>query len=137
MSWDNAVELANQGGGEYLKLENDGDTVTGIFVGEPEARQVVWTGTTYEEYDEDVHQDARPAFKFKIGFYDTKDGVMKTWESGKKSFNAMCKLRASGELDGHVVRIKRLGTGKDTVYDLESKGAADEATLAKAQGAPF
>ena len=49
-AWDQAASLADKHanqGGIFVKLANDGDKVVGAFVGDPHAREVVWTGEGY------------------------------------------------------------------------------------------
>jgi hypothetical protein len=51
-AWDRAKEMADRHagtGGIFVRLANDGDKVVGVFCGEPDAREVHWTGERYEE----------------------------------------------------------------------------------------
>jgi hypothetical protein len=49
-AWDNAKALAEKhaaAGGIFVRLQNDGDKVVGVFCGEPYAKEVYWDGQKY------------------------------------------------------------------------------------------
>ena len=51
-AWDRAKQLSDKhasAGGIFVRLANDGDTVVGAFCGEPDSREVHWTGDMYAD----------------------------------------------------------------------------------------
>ena len=83
-AWDTAKGLAEKhgtAGGIFVRLANDGDKVTGVFCGEPHAREVIWSGERYEELDpkEPAHNGdgKRPSLRVAMNFFVLAEGAMK------------------------------------------------------------
>jgi hypothetical protein len=111
MSWENASRLADKhgaGSGVFVRLTKDGDKVTGAFVGEPHAREVVWTGEKYETYDPAVHKE-RPLLRVSINLYVPSEGAMKIIEGGSLWFKDVLKVREKYGLDKWLFEIERHG----------------------------
>lgn len=113
-AWDQAEGLANKHanqGGLFVKLAEDGDKVVGAFCGDPHAREVVWTGTAYEPFDEKspAHKGKRPSLKVALNFYVVGERAMKVIELNSSTFQDLLKLRAKYGLGNWVFEMERHG----------------------------
>jgi hypothetical protein len=143
-SWDTAKGLAEKhanSGGVFVRLANDGEKVTGIFCGEPYAREVVWTGERYEAFDakNPAHQgdSKRPSLRVSINFFVISEGVMKVIEGGSQWFKDILKVRDKYGLTNWSFEIERHGDSGDpkTKYTILPEEKVDEqlrARIAKA-----
>jgi hypothetical protein len=119
-AWDVAKGLAEkhaQAGGIFVRLANNGDKVTGVFCGEPYAREVVWTGERYEAYDakNPAHQGEgkRASLRVAINFFAIAEGAMKVIEGGSQWFKDVLKVRDKYGLDKWSFEIERHGEAGD------------------------
>jgi hypothetical protein len=99
-AWESAKGLAEKhasSGGVFVRLATSGDKVTGVFCGEPYAREVIWTGERYEPYDANnpAHQAEakRPSLRVALNFFVIAEGVMKLIEGGTQWFKDVLKVR--------------------------------------------
>lgn len=116
MKFDQSPDVKNAD--NFLKIK-DGESVKGVFRGEPETFYVYWEGKKSVEC-EPTHEKAR--FRFRINFVTRgKDGnlVSKIWDQGPTIYNALKDLNLEYELADTVVNIKRTGSGlNDTSYSV-------------------
>ena len=125
-SWNDAKALAtsrsNAQNGLFIRLQNNGDKVVGVFVGEPLARDVLWTGERYEVFDDKnpAHAGKRPSFRVSVNFWDTAERRMKVIEGGIAWFKDVLKVRDKYGLDDWSFEIERHGDSGDpkTTYSI-------------------
>lgn len=130
-------KLSDGGSKNYLKLK-DGESVTGIFRGEPydfrthwgNGRSTVCTGAACPE----CKAGGKSSFRFRINFITSENGalVAKVFEQGKSVYSALGSLHSTGyDLTKTKVSITRHGSGKnDTQYNVlplpPPKGVVDK-----------
>lgn len=115
-NWDRAQNLADKHkGGIFVRLQNHGDKIVGAFCGEPFAREVVWTGEGYENFDEanPSHKGKRPSLRVSLNFFVPGEG-MKIIELGTRAFESVLKCRDKYTLDACLFEIERHGKAGDT-----------------------
>ncbi|MGE5786840.1 MAG: hypothetical protein ACM3ZE_19765 [Myxococcales bacterium] len=126
-AWESAkglIEKHAAANGVFVRLANNGDKVTGVFCGEPFAREVIWTGDKYEIYNADnpAHQSTgkRPSLKVAINFFVLPEGEMKIVEGSTQWFNDLLKVREKYGLENWSFEIERHGEAKDpkTKYSI-------------------
>ena len=112
MGWNEVKKILAQI--DFLKLENDGDTIVGTFVDEPVIRESVFQG----------QRRVQIAFPFL-----TADGL-KIWTTGKTTARTLRKFWDSAYRK--PVKITRQGAAgsPDTVYNVETDSGS--AALKKA-----
>jgi hypothetical protein len=144
-AWDEAKGLAEKhanSGGIFVRLANNGDKVTGVFCGEPYAREVIWTGERYEAYDakNPAHQSdsKRPSLRVAINFFVLSEGAMRVIEGGTQWFKDVLKVRDKYGLDKWSFEIERHGDSGDpkTKYTILPEERIDDqlrARLAKVE----
>jgi hypothetical protein len=139
-AWEMAKGLAEKhanNGGIFVRLAANGDKVTGVFVGEPYAREVVWTGERYEPYDakDPAHQadGKKPSLRVAINFYVIAENAMKVIEGGTQWFKDVLKIRDKYGLDKWSFEIERHGDAGDpkTKYTILPEEKLDAALRAK------
>jgi hypothetical protein len=113
-AWDQAKEIVDQhaaSGGIFVKLVNDGDKVSGCFVGSPYIREVVWTGERYEPFDEDdsKQKGKRSTLRLAINFYVPAENTMKVIELSSSAIKDVFKLRDKYGFDSSLFEIERNG----------------------------
>ena len=119
-AWEMAKGLAEKHastGGIFVRLASNGEKVTGVFCGEPFAREVVWTGERYEAFDPKnaAHQadGKRPSLRVAMNFFVIADGAMKVIEGGTQWFKDVLKVRDKYGLDKWSFEIERRGDAGD------------------------
>jgi hypothetical protein len=112
MGWDDVEKLSDEQetGGQYLKLAGDGDSAVVVFVGEPYARQRVWSDTDgrYVTYEPGVHDPSKKKLSMAMNVYVLKaNGNLR-------------KVRAKYGLDKWSFEIQRSGAKGDmqTKYSI-------------------
>lgn len=127
MGWDDAEKTAesHSSGGKFVRLKNHKDKVIGIFVGEPEAAEVLWDGAKYHPADSDAGkklaaEKKKATAKFKFNFYVPAEDLMKVYECGVVTFKDILKAKAKYGLDKKMFEIERNGVAKDpkTTYTV-------------------
>jgi hypothetical protein len=113
MGWDDARRIKESGGAEFIKLK-DGETVRGVFRGEPYIfYQEFGDKSEYDDYAEGR------STRFKINFV-VKEGeryVAKIFGGGYYVLTALVDYKDKHGLDV-VYEVKRNGTGTDTRYTI-------------------
>jgi len=131
-SWDDiekrAEEAAKQGG-IFVRLK-DGESVVGLFCGEPHSYETVWTGKASELYDEQKHAGMKPTLRIALNFFT--GGAMKVIDLNATTFRKLCQARHKYGLD-KLFEVSRHGNGVDTEYSILLE--PDGAKLSEATGA--
>ncbi len=126
-TWEEMEQFANQyteSGGLFIRLKNDGDSVLGVFCGDPHKRLVHWIdGSSYEctgEKCEHCSDGDKAKVRFMINFYATELKEMKIYEGGITWFKSVCKVRAKYGIDKRIFEIQRQGGAGDpkTTYTV-------------------
>lgn len=117
-AWDRAQQLADEHakqGGVFARLQNDGDKIVVAFCGDPFAREVVWTGERYEEYDDNKpeHEGLKRSLRVMLNVYVPADKAMKVMEGGTTWFKGITKVRDKYGLDSWTYEIERQGAAGD------------------------
>ena len=131
MNWEDAAKLLSQGttGGKFFRL-GPGDSAKGVAgVKNVKVRNTVWNNGASEDYDakNPAHSGLRPSTRFAINWWSYDTNEMQIWEMSKTTFQAVVAAVGSPP-KARVLRIKRIGEGKSTVYDVEVRDdlAGDE-----------
>lgn len=129
LSWDETEKKAKElGGGSFISLKADKDKVIGVFVGDPDAKEVAWNPTTSKSEpftEKHAKEGVQPQLKVKFNFALFKQGnadqvrdlakpEMKVLEVNAKTFSAIAKARKKYELDKCLFEIERNGNKGDT-----------------------
>lgn len=137
-AWDLATTMADKhanSGGIFVRLAANGDKIIGAFCGEPYAREVIWTGERYEQFDENnsSHQGKRPSLRVMLNFYVPAEGVMKVIEGGTVWFKDVLKVRDKYGLDKWLFEIERHGDAGDpkTTYSILPEEKLDDEMRAR------
>jgi hypothetical protein len=139
-AWESASRLADKHtnqGGIFIRLAANGDKVVGAFVGEPFAREVVWTGERYETFDPSVHTDKRPSLRVMLNFFVPAESDIKVIEGGTVWFKDVLKVRDKYGLDKWLFEIERHGDAGDpkTTYSILPEEKIDDAMRARIRDA--
>ena len=124
MNWEQAAKLVNTSGGsggKFLRL-GPGESCKGVpGTANVNVRETVWTGQQSEDYDpkNPAHSGLRPSQKFGINWWSYDSKEMQIWEMSKSTFVSLLgAVNKDGK--GNVFKVKRIGEGKATVYDVEA-----------------
>jgi hypothetical protein len=134
-AWDTAKKLAEKHasqGGMFVRLQNDGDKVVGVFCGEPYAREVFWDGQKYLD-NAPEGTPAKANLRVSLNFYVPSEGAMKVIEGGTAWFKDVMTVRDKYGLDKYSFEVKRSGKPKDpkTKYSILPETPVDPALRAK------
>ena len=145
--WDYAKELTNKhnnsSGGLFVRLANDGDKVVGVFVGEPYAREVHWSGERYvlciDEGCSYCGEGKKPSMRAAMNFYVPAENKMKIIEGGNTWFKDVLKVRDKYDLTQWTFEVKRHGEARSprTAYSILPEEKIDDATLAELSRLPL
>jgi len=123
-----SVGMSGGRGGEglFIRLKS-GDSATGVFLGEPESRAIVWDDAVGHSvrFQKEIHAKNEMRMKHAWNFYDVDAKEIRILEinhSTRISLDEMAgKIEAGGsELDRWVCKISRRGSGKETQYWIEN-----------------
>jgi len=129
-AWDKAEEKAKDASksDKYVRLEDDGDKVLGVFCGDPHTRELYYDNVKkrYEDYT-DEHRKAGKDSSFRASLnllvYAEGNGEkmeelpaakMKIIEGGVKWFKSVLKMKKKFGLEGKMFEIERSGKKGDT-----------------------
>lgn len=137
-AWETATSMADKhanSGGIFVRLAANGDKIIGAFVGEPYAREVIWTGERYEQFDENnsAHQGKRPSLRVMLNFFVPTENAMKVIEGGTVWFKDVLKVRDKYGLDKWLFEIERHGDAGDpkTTYSILPEEKLDDEMRAR------
>ena len=124
------AEMAKgSGSSRYIRLQDDGDTITGAFLGEPEASEIVWVDGKTEEFDKNEarHCDLEVRTVVAWNFLDREKDEVRVWERGITFFHQW-KRQADKHGLQNWFTIERSGKAgsKKTTYLLEREAQIDE-----------
>lgn len=118
-AWDKAKETAesHKGGGLYVRLENDGDKIVGVFCGDPFTREVFWNDKAekFEDFTPE-HKAAgkKSSAKFKMNFFVLESKEMKIFELNIMTFKDVLKVKEKYGLENWAFEVSRSGKKDDT-----------------------
>jgi hypothetical protein len=140
-AWDQAKKLAEQHAGAgslFVRLQNDGDKVVGVFCGDPYAREVYWTGETYSEVPP-AGASGRPTLRILLNFFVPAEGAMKIVEGGTAWFRDVVGVRDKYVLDKWTFEVKRYGKKGDpkTRYSILPDAHIDDGVRARIAASPL
>jgi hypothetical protein len=140
-AWDQAKKLAEQHAGAgslFVRLQNDGDKVVGVFCGDPYAREVYWTGEAYSEVPP-AGASARPTLRILLNFFVPAEAAMKIIEGGTAWFRDVLGVRDKYGLDRWTFEVKRNGKKGDpkTRYSILPEAHIDEGVRARIAASPL
>jgi hypothetical protein len=138
-AWDIAKQMAERHtSSTFVRLANDGDKVVGVFVGEPLAREVVWTGEKYldvksPEAEKYLKKGRSSSLRVAMNIYVLAESVVKVYEMGATVFKDVFKLRDKYGLDTWAFEIERHGGKGDnkTSYTILPEQRLDDAMRRK------
>jgi hypothetical protein len=138
-AWEHAKQMAERHTSTtFLRLTNDGDKVVGVFVGEPLAREVVWTGEKYldaksPEAEKYLKKGRSSSLRVAMNIYVLAENVVKVYEMGATVFKDVFKLRDKYGLDTWAFEIERHGGKGDnkTSYTILPEQRLDDAMRRK------
>ena len=145
-AWDRAKQLSDKhasAGGIFVRLANDGDTVVGAFCGEPDSREVHWTGDMYADCSGSKCRHCtgknRPSLRVSLNLWVVADNAMKVIQGGSMWFRDVLAVRDKYGLDKWTFEIKRVGKPKDpkTKYVILPDELIDDSTRKKIAGCPL
>ena len=115
--WDEADAEAS---GQFVSLSDDGDSITGVLVGEP---------INFKK----TNPQGQPRSAFRMAFWSVEEARFLIWEGGKKVYKRMRKwidedLTGVEDVPRTIVYIKRIGDKGDTstVYTFETVEAVSD-----------
>jgi hypothetical protein len=134
-AWEHAKQMAERHtSSNFVRLANDGDKVVGVFVGEPLAREVVWTGEKYldvksPEAEKYLKKGRSSSLRVAMNIYVLAENVVKVYEMGATVFKDVFKLRDKYGLDTWAFEIERRGAKGDnkTSYTILPEQRLDDA----------
>lgn len=109
------------GGKNYIKLES-GQSISGVFRGEPHDFFVHWLDKKSAECSGDSCQHCkngdRARFRFRINFVTAENGALiaKVFESNGAVYDQLKALNDECDLEWTKVKITRQGQGQQTNY---------------------
>ena len=120
--WNHAKELAEKveknSDSRFVKLAEDGDKAIGVFVGDPFAREVHWSGERYEtctgEGCKFCGSGKKSSLRVAINFFQLPDKEMRIMENGRRWFEDLLKVREKYGLENWSFEIERHGASGDT-----------------------
>lgn len=116
------AERQSEKGGIFVRLKDNGNKVVGAFCGDPFAKEVVWTGQRYEEFDpaNPAHKGERVSLKVSLNFFVPTEGKMKVIEGSAAFFKSIVKVKEKYGLDNWLFEIERQGDAGDpkTKYSI-------------------
>jgi hypothetical protein len=138
-AWEHAKQMAERHtSSTFVRLANDGDKVVGVFVGEPLAREVVWTGEKYldaksPEAEKYLKKGRSSSLRVAMNIYVLAENAVKVYEMGATVFKDVFKLRDKYGLDTWAFEIERHGGKGDnkTSYTILPEQRLDDAMRRK------
>ncbi len=113
----------------FIHLKDDGDSVTGVFLGEPYAYELIWTGKEYRAFVEGKDNPKKSTLRIAWNFYVIESGTVKIIQGNKQWFKAIRVVNDKYDLEKASFEIKRSGKAgsTSTTYSvLFEKDISDE-----------
>jgi hypothetical protein len=134
-AWENAKALAEKhaaAGGIFVRMQNDGDKVVGVFCGEPFAKEVYWDGQKYIDTPPEGSA-LKPSLRVSLNFYVPAEGAMKIIEGGTAWFKDVLEVKDKYGLEKWSFEVKRRGKKGDpkTKYTILPDAPVDDAMRAR------
>lgn len=111
-------DIKNSSNSDYVKF-NDGDRK--IFYFDPDKSKIIfkkYDGQKFEESEMQINKDYKKYYRFAV--YDPNVDKDKTWDcSNYKCATDVINFLKQGF---YFLKIKRIGSEKNTIYDVEEAG---------------
>ena len=140
-AWDYAKRLADKHAGaghHFVRLQNDGDRVVGVFCGDPFAREAGSIGTARPTPTRRLPEGVtvRPTLRVSFNFFVPTEGVMKIIEGGAAWFRDLVDVREKYGLDKWSFEVRRRGKKGDTKtkYSILPDAPVDDAMRVRIGG---
>lgn len=131
---DTAIkETGGSGTNTFINLDN-GESVTGVLVGQPHLAPIFWTGSTYVPWiDSEREADDKKSFQLSMNFYDIESRKMRvlqgktalmislqevTEKYGRPTGKKLASGKDEKELNHRVFEVKRTGEKAQTRFPL-------------------
>lgn len=132
--WDTAKELAEreQIGGIFVKLENDGDKIVGVFLGDPHVTDLHWIDNQSvpccPPNCTHCSGNVRKSSRFSLNFYVPEKDELKIIQGGSMWFKDVLKVKEKYGLDKWTFEVERHGSkgDKKTTYSILPEKQIDE-----------
>ena len=116
--WKQASEMAKQheqSGGDWLKLQNDGDKVVVVFLGQPHPREVCFVDGKFVQVTEALKaQGVKPSLRVALNVAVFGSKEVKVLEQGVRFFKDLVRIRDKYTLEKWAFEVTRHGAAKDT-----------------------
>ena len=129
--------MKGDGPGLFVRLD-DGDSVRGVFMGQPYARRVVWDEAQNRsvKFNPDIHPEREGRFKVSWNFYDADQKDIRILELSKRTFGMVVDLTERLEKEGSALdkwecKVARRGVKKDTQYWVDTVRELPDEVMAK------
>jgi hypothetical protein len=134
-AWENAKTLAEKhaaAGGIFVRLQNDGDKVVGVFCGEPYAKEVYWDGQKYSDTRPEGSA-AKASLRVSLNIFVPAEGAMKIIEGGTAWFKDVLAVKDKYSLEKFSFEVTRRGKKGDpkTKYTILPDAPVDDAMRAR------
>jgi hypothetical protein len=126
MHFDDIPQKQSSGNKKFISL-GDGESITGVFAGEPIRYLRHWwesqkrsTDCTRDNTCEGCKQNIKVSERFRINFIkeENKVYVAKIFEQSMKVYTSLSILHKKYDLRKYPVTIHRMGKKNDTVYQI-------------------
>jgi hypothetical protein len=121
--WAQTAEMAKRhdNGGQWLRLQNDGDKTKVVFLGEPYPREVCFVDNKYLLASDSLRAEGHRVslrIAFAVALLDTRE--VKVFEQGVGFFKDLLEVKEKYGLERWAFQIKRIGAAKDpkTKYSI-------------------
>ncbi len=139
--WDATEQVGkrNDTGSLWIKLPNDGDRVTVVFLGAPYAREVCFVDNRYVKFTDELKAKGhKSVFRFAIDVAICGTKEIKVLEQGFTFFKDLKEARAKYGLESWAFELVRHGSSKDsrtrlTILPDRQLGAEERAQYAALQ----
>lgn len=122
----------SKNGKAFVRL-TDGESVRGIFQGDPVVFWVLWKGQRSFVVPETT-PESRPRFKMNFVTQENGQLVAKVFEGSMTLYRQLKELHEEYDLSKTMVKITRNGTGKETVYSiLPAREPVDKVAMKRIQ----
>lgn len=136
MSWDQLKKAKEQSGGDLFISLKDGDSIEGVFRGEPYVFYKKFKDPT-DKKEYEAWENGR-SFNFRINFLEIKDGTFtpRIFTGGARARDPLAAVKEEYGLNC-VFKIKRSGLNESTRYDILFKRALDDGQMRQINDFPL
>jgi len=119
--WERAMAMAEQHaatGGLFVRLQGDGDSVRGVFLGDPLGRELHWVDGRYvncpgKQACEHCGDGVKTTIRVAMNFYSLDEKALKVIEGGTTWFKDVVRCRTKYGLSTRSFEVQRNGASGD------------------------